>query len=95
MTKSEKPTRYLVYCRTSSEQQDVENSISGQRSAAQDYVKLHGGVIVGYYIDEAKTGRVDRRPGFQKVIQWAPPTNLPATPSSFGNSTGSLETSET
>ena len=67
--RQETPTRYVVYCRTSSDQQDVENSIAGQRSAAEQYVKLHGGVIVDYYVDEAKSGRVDRRPAFQKIIE--------------------------
>ena len=36
--KRENPIRYAVYCRTSSDQQDVENSIADQKSAVQEYV---------------------------------------------------------
>lgn len=73
--KQEPPIRYAVYGRTSSEQQDVDNSIAGQRSAAQEYVRLHGGVIVEHYLDEAKSGRVDRRPAFQRMIDDATSPN--------------------
>ena len=75
--KRDKPTRYAVYGRTSSEQQDVENSIAGQRSAAQEHVARTGGVITQYYLDEAKSGRVDRRPAFQQMIADATASNPP------------------
>ena len=71
------PIRYAVYGRTSSEQQDVENSLAGQQSAAQDYVRLHGGVIVQHYLDDAKSGKVDRRPAFQRMIEDATSPNPP------------------
>ena len=71
------PIRYAVYGRTSSEQQDVDNSLAGQRSAAQDHVSRHGGVIVQHYLDEAKSGRVDRRPAFQRMIEDATSPNPP------------------
>ena len=73
--KREKPIRYAVYCRTSSEQQDVENSIAGQKSAAQEYVARNGGIIVQYYVDEAKSGRVDRRGAFQEMVEVATSDN--------------------
>ena len=77
MRNQEGPIRFAVYCRTSSDQQDVENSIAGQRSAAQEYVRIRGGVIVEYYLDEAKSGRVDRRPAFQRMIHDATSPNPP------------------
>ncbi len=74
-SKREKPIRYAVYCRTSSEQQDVENSIAGQKSAAQEFVARNGGIIVEYYVDEAKSGRVDDRGEFQKMVEVATSDN--------------------
>ena len=77
MSKREKPIRYASYGRTSSEQQDVENSLAGQRSAAEAYVGTHGGVLVEHYLDEAKSGRVDSRPEFQRMVKDATSDNPP------------------
>ena len=76
-SKREKPIRYALYCRTSSDQQDVENSIAGQKSAAEEYVARNGGIIVKFYVDEAKSGRVDRRGGFQQMIEDSTSENPP------------------
>ena len=69
MPKRKNPIRFAFYGRTSSDQQDVENSIAGQRSAAEEFVRRLGGIIVAEYIDEGKSGRVADRPGFQKMIE--------------------------
>ena len=77
MSKSEKPIRYASYGRTSSDQQDVDNSLAGQRSAAEEYVRTHGGVLIEHYLDEAKSGRVDSRPGFQRMVKDGTSDNPP------------------
>ena len=77
MKKSEKPMRFAFYGRVSSDQQDVENSIAGQRSAAQAYVARVGGIITKEYTDEARSGRVADRPGFQEMIRDGQLTNAP------------------
>ncbi len=69
MKKKEMPIRFAFYGRVSSDQQDIENSIAGQRSVAKDYAVPAGGFIVKEYIDEAKSGRVADRPGFQEMIK--------------------------
>jgi len=69
MPQRKKPIRFAFYGRTSSDQQDVENSIAGQRSAAEEFVRRLGGIIVTEYIDEGKSGRVADRPGFQEMIK--------------------------
>ena len=69
MKKKEMPIRFAFYGRVSSDQQDIENSIAGQRSVAKDYAVSAGGFIVKEYIDEAKSGRVADRPGFQEMIK--------------------------
>lgn len=60
--------RYALYVRVSSDRQDIENSMSAQEAAARRFVEAHGGRIVVTYRDEAKTGKVALRPGFQNMI---------------------------
>ena len=74
--KRKETIKYAFYGRTSSNQQDVENSIAGQRSAAQSYVQPDG-VITIDYLDEGRSGRVDDRPGFQRMIKDATSPNPP------------------
>ena len=69
MPKPKKLIRFAFYGRTSSDQQDVENSIAGQRSAAEEFVRRLGGKIVTEYLDEGKSGRVADRHGFQEMIK--------------------------
>lgn len=77
MPKPKKTIRFAFYGRASSDQQDVENSIAGQRSAAEEFVRRLGGKIVAEYVDEGKSGRVARRPGFQQMIKDATSSNPP------------------
>ena len=74
--KRKETIKYAFYGRTSSDQQDVENSIAGQRSAALSYVQPDG-VITTDYLDEGRSGRVDDRSGFQRMIKDATSPNPP------------------
>ena len=68
---SRKPvTRYVIYKRVSNERQDVENSMSAQDAAGRKYVENdRNGVVLRIYEDEAKSGRVDKRPAFQQMMR--------------------------
>ena len=57
----------VAYMRYSSKNQD-EESIKYQRAAIMTYANHKGYYITCEYIDEAKTGRTDRREGFQEMI---------------------------
>ena len=69
MPRKKQEIRYAEYLRVSSDRQDIENSVSGQQAALRRYVEAHGGKIVRTYKDEAKTGKIDQRPGFQQMIR--------------------------
>ena len=69
MPRTKKDIRYAVYIRVSSNRQDVENSLSAQEAAAQRYVENNGGKIVKIYKDEARSGKIEHRPGFQEMIK--------------------------
>lgn len=43
--------------------------MSAQEGAAQRYIDANGGQSVRTYRDEAKTGKVEHRPGFQQMIK--------------------------
>ncbi len=77
MPKPKKPMRFAFYGRTSSDQQDIENSIAGQRSEGDEHARRLGGNIVAEYLDEGKTGKVADRPGFQQMIRDATSSNPP------------------
>lgn len=56
-----------AYMRYSSNNQD-EKSIQYQRAAIMTYAHNKGYYVICEYIDEAKSGRTDRRDGFQEMI---------------------------
>ena len=78
------PVRVVIYVRVSSRNQDIENSAEAQIAECTAYIKKMGWVLVGIYIDKAKSGRSDVRPQhslmihdgtrpdreFDKVIVW-------------------------
>ena len=57
----------VIYARYSCDGQS-EQSIEGQLRVCEDYAKRNGMVIVGKYIDRAMTGKNDKRPDFQRMI---------------------------
>lgn len=67
----------VLYARVSSAAQDVENSIGAQLASLKLYSEQHEHTILGTYTDEAISGRVDKRPGFQQMMNdipyWDPP----------------------
>ncbi len=69
MPRKSKTIRCVLYARVSNDRQDVDNSMSTQESAAARFVETHGGTIIRTYRDEAKSGGVERRPAFQRMIQ--------------------------
>ena len=60
-----------IYARVSSDSQDVDLSISAQLRALRDYAVKHGDTVVKEYVDEAESGRNDRRPAFREMITLA------------------------
>ena len=77
--------RAVIYVRISSRNQDIENSSSAQIAAGKAFIEKMGGwVLVGIYIDKARSGRDDERPQhslmvldgrrpdreFDKVVVW-------------------------
>jgi len=58
-----------VYARVSSTLQDIENSIQAQVRACREYAQKHEYSIFNIYIDEARSGRNENRPGFQQMIK--------------------------
>lgn len=59
--------RAVNYARYSDEQQR-EESITAQLRAAREYCSKKGYTIIREYIDEAKSGKTDNRPDFQKMM---------------------------
>ncbi len=57
----------VVYARYSSDKQN-EKSIEDQIKACEEYAKENGFTIINTYIDKAKSGKTDKRPGFQQMI---------------------------
>ena len=62
------PLRAVIYARYSSSGQR-EESIEGQLRDCYEFAKKHGIIVIGEYIDKAMTGRVDRRPDFQRMMK--------------------------
>ena len=60
--------RAVLYLRFSSENQN-EQSIEGQRFDCLQYAKSNGYMVVGEYVDRAKTGTNDDRPGLQRMLK--------------------------
>ena len=64
-------TPVALYARVSSDRQDVDLSVAAQLRALRDYADKNGYVVVREYVDEAKSGRIDDRPEFSKMIDEA------------------------
>lgn len=58
----------VIYARYSSERQN-EQSIEGQIKDCQEWARNNDVNIINTYCDEALTGRSDKRPAFQRMIQ--------------------------
>ena len=59
--------RAVIYARFSSDNQR-EESIDAQMRAIKEYAKRNGVIIVGEYVDKAKSATTDKRPEFLKMI---------------------------
>ena len=46
----------------------MELSVSGQQRAVREWAAKNGYILVGEYVDEAESGRIDTRDGFTKMI---------------------------
>ena len=77
MSERLEPTPVALYARVSSDRQDVDLSVAAQLRALRDYADKNGHVVVREYVDEAKSGRIDDRPEFNKMIDEA---RLPEAP---------------
>ena len=62
------PVIAVIYARVSSDAQDVNNSIQAQIAECQAFADQNNMIVIRTYIDEAETGRSDRRPHFQDMI---------------------------
>ncbi len=69
MNKKSPTLRIAFYMRVSSFEQDVENSIGGQRTNLRVVAAALGGVIVREYVDEGIPGKRDDRPEFQQMMR--------------------------
>ena len=58
----------VIYARYSSDKQ-TEQSIEGQVRECEVFAKAKGYSIIGKYIDRALTGKVDKRPDFQRMMK--------------------------
>ena len=57
----------VIYARYSSNSQ-TEQSIEGQLQTCYEYARANGHIVVGEYIDRAKSGTADSRVEFQRMI---------------------------
>ncbi len=60
-----------IYARVSSDAQDVENSIDAQLKECRAWAERNGYVVVHEFIDKARSGRADKRPDFQEMVDAA------------------------
>lgn len=67
-SKAGDPIPVAIYVRVSGDSQDVQNSIEAQIEECIRYAKANNMVIVKIYTDEAFTGTISSRPGFQNLI---------------------------
>ena len=58
----------VIYARYSSDKQ-TEQSIEGQVRECETYAKGKNLTIIGKYFDRALTGKVDKRPDFQRMVK--------------------------
>lgn len=61
-------TNAVIYARFSSHKQEDGFSIQGQLDACRAFADKNGWPVVGTYIDEAISGTIDQRDGFQEMI---------------------------
>ncbi len=66
-----------IYARVSSSGQDVENSIEGQLTECRAEAERSGWVVVERFVDSAKSGRSDKRPDFQALIEMSNQEDCP------------------
>ncbi len=77
MSERSEPTPVALYARVSSDRQDVDLSVAAQLRALRGYADKNSYVVVREYVDEAKSGRIDDRPEFNRMIDEA---RLPEAP---------------
>ena len=58
----------VIYARYSSDKQ-TEQSIDGQVRECENFAKSKGLAVIGKYFDRALTGKVDKRPDFQRLVK--------------------------
>ena len=58
----------VIYARYSSDRQ-TEQSIEGQVRECKKFADSKGYTIIGEYVDRALTGKIDKRPDFQRMIK--------------------------
>ena len=71
MSERPEPTPAALCTRVSSDRQDVDLSVAAQLRALRDYARENGYVVAREYVDEAKSGRIDDRPEFNKMLDEA------------------------
>lgn len=64
-------TPVAIYIRVSSEEQVEGFSLGAQLRACRDFAERRHWIVVEVYEDPGESGKNDRRPGFQKMIQGA------------------------
>ena len=68
MRKDGDPIPVAIYARVSSDRQDIHNSIDAQIEECTRYANAHNMVVVEIYRDEAASGTISARPGFQGMV---------------------------
>ena len=68
MKRNMDPIPVAIYVRVSSDRQDIHNSIEAQIDECTRYASAHNMIVVKIYKDEAASGRISSRPGFQEMI---------------------------
>lgn len=64
-------TRAVIYARYSAGPNQTDVSIEGQEKICSEYIHRHGYAYAGMYADRHISGRTDRRPEFQRMIDEA------------------------
>ena len=67
-TKEGDPIPVAIYVRVSSDRQDIKNSIEAQIEECLRYARANNMIVVAIYRDEAASGTISSRPGFQDLI---------------------------
>lgn len=61
-------TRAVIYARYSAGPNQTDQSIDGQLRTCEQYIKNKGFSYIGHYADRHISGKTDKRPEFQKMI---------------------------